>query len=200
MSTLARSAAVAFLCCFLLPAVASAGPMAGERPVWFGIGAGFGGTAPAPFDGGGIGAALTVGLRLLPVSPELILREGVAGLGSDDLRHVGGIGGGVRILLPRLAIVRATVRVAFAHQHELAWDLYTESVESAFKSTFGVHDKIVHRTGFEVGGGLEVTPIPGGPLGIYGQLSAIVLPGTQGPPLTVTAEIGLAIAVGKPLP
>ena len=181
------------------PSSTLAGPLVGERPVWFGIGPGFSGTAPAPDLGGGVAVNLTVGLRLFPISPELILREGVAGLGSDDLRHVAGVGGGVRFLLPRLAILRGTVRVAFAHQHELPWDEYTASIGAAVKSTFGVHEHIGHRSGFEVGGGLELTPDPDGRLGFYAAVNAIVLPGTAGPPLTVITEIGLSIAVGKPL-
>jgi hypothetical protein len=181
------------------PDLATAGPMAGERPVWFGIGPGFSGTAPAPDVGGGIATHFTLGLRLLPVSPELILRDGIAGLGSSNLRHVGGVGAGVRFLLPKLAILRGTFRVAFAHQHELAWGLYTENIGSVLKATFGVHEKIVHRTGFELGGGLELTPIPGGPLGFYVQVNAIVLPETEGPAVTVMTELGLSVAVGKPL-
>lgn len=181
------------------PATADAGPMAGERPVWFGLGVGASGTGPQPDVGGGTSANLTVGIRLLPVSFELILREGVAGLGSDDVRHIAGVGGGVKFLPPRLGPLRATVRVAFAHQHELAWDLYTESLGSALRSTVGIHDAIVHRSGIEVGGGLEVLPDPNVPFGLYAQTSAIILPGTAGPPVTIQTEIGLAIAVGKPL-
>ncbi len=195
LATFVRSVPLVFLLC-VLAAPASAAPMSGERPVWLGIGSGFSGTAPDEFVGGGITGNVTLGLRLLPVSPELILREGVAGLGSDDVRHLAGIGAGVRILFPRLLIARATARVAFAHQHELAWDLYTESLEAGIQSTFGVHDKIVHRSGFEVGGGIELSAPPF-PLGFYARVGAIVLPGTEGPPLTIQTEIGLSIAIGK---
>jgi len=194
---------IAFLFLFsVLPVVASAappGPMSGERPVWFGIGSGFSGTAPEEFVGGGLAANFTVGLRFIPVSPELILREGVAGLGTDEQRHIAGIGGGIKILFPRLLVARASARVAFAHQHELEWEKYRKSIGSALESTFGVHEDIAHRSGFELGGGLELSA-PTFPLGFYAMVSAIVLPGTAGPPLTVQTELGLSIAVGKPLP
>jgi hypothetical protein len=206
MLTFVRSIALALPLLFCTVAQASQAPeapeapkpMAGERPIWFGIGSGFSGTAPEEFVGAGVAFNFTVGLRFLPISPELILREGVAGLGTDGQRHIAGIGGGVRILFPRLLLARATARVAFAHQHELPWDEYTASIGSAVKSSFGVHDDIGHRSGFEVGGGLELSA-PGFPLGFYTQVTAIVLPGTAGPPVTLQTELGLSIAVGKPI-
>ncbi len=172
---------------FITPARAYAKGFS-ERPLWTGVGIAGGGTAG---DVGGAGALhLTLGLRLIPVVPELTVREGLA---SGPARHVTSIAAGARILLPRLAILRGFVRIGFSHQHELVWSSFKAAPGQAL---LGVADDINHRSGFETGGGIEVSLGPKGIFGLWVQGTAIVLPGTPGPPLTVLAEGGVSLAFG----
>ena len=179
--------AVLALVLLLLPAAAEAGPL-GERPVWFGLGG-----------AGGIGVVedsalgyvnLTIGLRLIPVVPELTIREGI---GADPKRHLTSIAAGARFLFPKLAVLRGSARIAFAHQHETRWEALLEDVPAGL---FGTHEETVHRTGFEGGLGLDLMLDPNGIVGIWGQINALVFPATLGPPTYVLGELGVSFAVG----
>lgn len=169
----------------------SAGLLPGVRPLWTAIGASGG-----PTIAGGEAAAyghLSLGLRLMPVVPELTLREGIVGAGTPTMRQVGSFAAGARFLLPALPILVPSFRVAFSHQHEQPW---AEFQEAPLASVFGVHQKITHRTGFEAGGGIELCLDPKGILSLWVQGTAMVYPGSAGPPVTVLVEGGIAFSAG----
>ena len=170
----------------------SPGLLSGERPLWTGVGLSGGGTAE---EVGGVGhLSVTLGLRLIPVVPELTLREGLA---SNPRRHVTGIAAGARFLFPEVGPVRPFARVMFAHQHELQGDLF---VDMPWRALVGIHYAMTHRTGVEAGGGIEI-PFGGRRhFGAYVQATAVVLPATQGPDLYVLGEAGVSFAFGPRLP
>lgn len=166
---------------------ASAMP-SGERPFYLGLG---GSGAVAGLEDSGVGYFnLTLGLRLLPVVPEVTIREG---FGRNPTHHLTSIAAGARFLLPKLLMLRASFRVAFSHQHEIAMSKFVEDPGAAL---FGVHDATVHRTGFETGAGLDVKLDPKGIVGVFGQVNAIFLPVSAGPPFYVLGEAGISFAFG----
>jgi hypothetical protein len=165
--------------------------LVGEHPIWVAIGAAGGGTAQ---EVGGIGhASITLGLRLIPVVPELTLREGVA---SGPTRHITGIAAGARFLFPEVKGIRPFARIAFAHQHELPWRYFKKAPAQAL---LGIHAEMTHRTGFETGGGIEAVFGRRRMVGVWVQATAVVLPATHGPDLYVLGEAGISIAVGPPV-
>ena len=190
MPKIVHTTIVLLLLSFASPANA-AGLLPGARPFWNGIGLSFGSTVgpAAPV----IYGHLTLGLRLMILVPELTLREGVVGSGTPSARQVGDVAAGVRILLPSIPILVPSLRVAFTHQHELPWADFTAM---PIQALLGVHKNTTHRTGIEGGLGLELRPDPLGVLGIWAQANALVFPGTPGPPVTVLAEIGIALSFG----
>jgi hypothetical protein len=163
-----------------------------ERPLWMAFGVAGGATAVE-----GAGAAythFTVGLRFIPVVPEISWREGI---GGQPHRHLTSIAAGGRFLLPAPPGLNPNFRFAFSHQHELPFD---EFLDQPFAAIFGTHKQISHRTGFEAGAGLELCLDPKGVLGIWAQATVLVFPGTAGPPATVIGEGGLSVAVGPRRP
>jgi hypothetical protein len=172
-----------------IPSTASAGAFpSGERPIWIGVG---GSGAVAGVENSGVGYFnLSLGLRLLPVAPEVTIREGV---GRDPTHHITSIAAGARFLMPKLLMLRANFRVAFSHQHELP---FTKFLQDPGPAIFGVHDEMIHRTGFETGAGLDVKLDPGGFIGIFGQINALFFPGSEGPPFYVLGEAGVSFAFG----
>lgn len=166
--------------------------LVGEHPIWTAIGGAGGGTAE---EVGGIGhISLTLGLRLIPVVPEITIREGFA---SAPTRHVTGIAAGARFLLPEIKGIRPFARFAFAHQHELDFELFKEMPGRAL---LGIHYAMTHRTGFETGGGIEAVFGERRIFGVWIQATAVVLPATQGPDLYVLGEAGVSFAVGPRVP
>lgn len=192
MNVLASRASISLLflsVCTLLaaPPTANAFPL-GERPFSFGIG---GSAAIAGIEESSVGYAnLTIGLRFIPLVPEITVREG---LGRDPLHHLTSIAAGARVLLPKLLIVRGTFRFAFSHQHEL---LFTKAQADPGKAIFGIHDEMTHRSGFETGMGLELMPDPKGIFGIFAQVNALFFPESAGPPFYVLGEVGISLSVG----
>jgi hypothetical protein len=174
----------------LLAAPASAAPP--PRPVWVAGSLG-GGGEPGFTDGAAFGA-LAVGLRLLPVVPEFGFREGIAG-GSAIRREQGGIWFGVRFMPPAPQPFAPSFRFAFSHRHDAPIDVF---LANPGKVLFGVSPGIVHRTGFETGAGLDVLLDRNGILGLFTQVTAVVMLDGQGWPLAVLGEVGLALHVGKP--
>jgi|GEM_PF-1557364 len=183
----------------LLSTPAHAG-LLNERPIWIGGGLSGGGalTTPVQTFAGGFGH-LNLSVRLIPVVPELILREGVFGKKSRLPFHHGGLAAGVRVLLPRFLVVRPSFRVAFSHEHRTTWEhLKAEPL----KVIFGVADGIEHRTGAETGFGLEATLDPKGHihLGLDGTLQMLFAddgfdPGT----FTGLWEVSVKFALGPRL-
>ncbi len=173
----------------IAPESAQAGTFpSNERPVWIGVG---GSGAIAGIEDSGVGYFnLTLGLRLAPVVPEVTIREGI---GRDPTHHITSIAAGARFLMPALGILRANVRVAFSHQHELPFPKLLDDPAAAI---FGVHPAMTHRTGFETGAGLDLKLDPKGHIGLFGQVNAIFLPGSEGPPFYVLGELGVSFAVG----
>lgn len=169
----------------------AAGLLPGMRPLWTGVGGGGGPTIP---EGQGAGYGhITLGLRLLPVVPELTLREGVAAVGTSEMRQVGTVAAGARFLLPSLPILVPSLRIAFSHQHEAPWSIF---VAQPMATLFGTGAGITHRTGFEAGAGLELRLDPKGIVSIWTQANALVYPGSKGPPVTVVIEGGIAFSAG----
>lgn len=117
------------------------------------------------------------------------------GLASDDLRTMGGLYASAR--WPGRP--GPFLSLGFAHHHETSWELAkTDMVGNTIATLPGIN----HRSGFEVGAGWD----PQGPWptdGMWGhlhphfQLSAVALPGTDGPPVYVMLEIGGAFGLGK---
>ncbi len=169
------------------PAAANVFPL-GERPFYLAIG---GSGAIAGVEDSGVGYAnLTLGLRFIPLSPEITVREG---LGRDPLHHLTSIAAGARVLLPKLLILRGSFRFAFSHQHEL---LFTKAQADPGKAIFGIHEEMTHRSGFETGMGLELMPDPKGIFGIFAQVNALFFPASAGPPFYVLGEFGISLSFG----
>ncbi len=164
-----------------------------ERIIWIGLG---GGGGLSGGDVAGVGYLnFTLGLRFFPVVPEFTLRQGVRGKASAETQ-LGGVAAGARFLLPKLGPVRGNFRLAFAYQHEVQWDQF---LDAPLKALFGVDDGINHRSGVETGGGVEVKLGPKGILGLWAQVTLMVFPLTDGPPVTTVVEGGLSIALGPKL-
>ena len=181
---------------FAAPATASAGGWAsGLRPLWVGIGGGGGGTIGTD-EGAGYGS-ITLGLRLIPIVPEIVLREGFSGKGSTLLHHHGNIGFGARVLLPGLAGLRPHVRLAFSHRHDSPIEVFKAK---PLATIFGTAEGITHRSGFETGGGLEVSFGPKGIVGLWVQGTLVVLPSPGLEPVTGIVEGGVSFSAGPRRP
>ena len=166
---------------------------AGLRPLWVGIGGSAGGELGQP-TGAGYGN-FTLGLRLIPIVPEVTIREGVSGT-SDGLRaHHGSIALGARLLLPPLGPVRPTARLAFSHRHDAPIEMFAAQ---PFKVLFGTAEEITHRSGLETSGGLEVSL--GKVVGLWAQGTLVVLPQKGLNTFSGLWEFGVSFAVGPPRP
>ncbi len=186
-------AAVAFVGVLLTaPRGAHSKPLS-ERVLWLGFG-GSGGVAAGDF-GGVSYLNFTLGVRLLPVVPEVTLREGMRGQ-AEVQTHVSGVAVSARFLLPKLLAARGFLRVGFSHQNEAPWATF---LDSPGETLFGVGDGIDRRSGFEAGGGLELKLGPKGIVGLWLQGTALVFPLTDGPPVTIIAEGGLSFGLGPKL-
>jgi hypothetical protein len=171
-----------------------------ERPIWVGVGFSGGGALTTPVETFGTGYGhLHLSLRLLPVAPEVILREGIAGKRGGLPFHHGGLAAGVRILLPKFLVLRPSLRVAFSHEHRTTWaHLKTEPI----KVIFGVAEGIEHRSGAETGFGLELQLDPKGHVHLALDGTAQFLFADDGwDPGTFTGlwEIGVRFALGPKL-
>lgn len=183
------------LLALLLPASAQAGWSTGLRPLWISVG-GAGGGAFGDDAGHGYGT-FTLGLRLIPIVPEITLREGVSASEGQVLQHHGNIALGARILLPGLPFLRPNVRVAFSHRHDSPWELFKSKPAGVL---FGTIDGIDHRSGFETGGGVELTFGPKAVVGFFVQGTLVVLPQADLPPVTGLVEAGVSFAIGPRRP
>lgn len=169
------------------------GLSSGLRPLWVGIGGAAGGELGQPV-GAGYGS-LTIGLRLIPIVPEVMIREGVSGDRQAIRKHHGSIALGARLLLPPLGIVRPHLRLAFSHRHDAPIEVFKAR---PFKVLFGTGDGITHRSGVETGGGLELTF--GKVMGLWAQGTLMILPTEGEPPLSGLWELGVSFAIGPPRP
>ncbi|MEE2827636.1 MAG: hypothetical protein VX498_00490 [Myxococcota bacterium] len=186
------------LACLLLsttPAHAGAKPFS-QRPLWIGVGGAGGASAEDP---AGVGYFhLTTGIRLLPVSIELTVREGRRGQTASST-HLTGVAAGARILLPRILMLQGYFRIAYSHQKETGWGNFLQAPVRTF---FGVEDGLNSRNGIEAGGGLEVSlgPLgPGGTIGLWAQGTVLLFPDSPGPIFTSIIEGGLFFALGPKL-
>ncbi len=165
----------------------------GLRPLWVGIGGAGGGELGEPVAAGY--GSFTVGLRLIPIVPEVIIREGVSGTTTALRQHHGSIALGARVLLPPLGIVRPNLRLAFSHRHDAPLEIFKAQ---PFKVLFGTAEGITHRSGFETGGGLEISL--GKVVGLWGQGTLVVLPTEGHNPVSGLWELGVSFAIGPPRP
>ena len=190
--SLARLSICALMVFSTTPARAGAIPLS-ERPVWIGLGVAGGASG---LDPSGVGYfQFTLGIRLLPVVPEFTLRQGFRGKGEAET-PLGGVALGARFLLPKLLIVRGYFRVAFSQQHEVEWEYF---LEKPMQTLFGVGEGLTHRSGFETGGGLELSLGPKGIVGLWVQGTLLVFPTSEGPPVTTILEGGISFALGPRL-
>ncbi|MCO4772318.1 MAG: hypothetical protein KDA24_19950 [Deltaproteobacteria bacterium] len=182
---------------FLLatPTTAEAGWSSGLRPLWVSLG-GAGGGGISTDQGHGY-ASLTVGLRLIPIVPEVTIREGVSGRGSTLLHHHGNIALGARLLLPGLPFLRPNVRFAFSHRHDAPMDVFEAKPLAVI---FGTASGITHRSGFETGAGIELSFGPKKIVGAYVQGTLVVLPPAQQDLVTGLVEAGVSFSIGPPRP
>jgi len=167
----------------------------GLKPLWIGIGGG-GGGAIGGTEGAGY-ASVTIGLRLIPIVPEVIIREGLSGEGSTLLHHHGNIALGARFLLPGTPLLRPNLRLAFSHRHDAPFDVFKAKPLAVI---FGTAEGITHRSGFETGGGIEVTLDPRGVVGLWVQGTLVVLPSPGLDPVTGIVEGGVSFALGPARP
>jgi hypothetical protein len=165
----------------------------GLRPLWVGIGGAGGGELGEPV-GAGYGS-LTIGLRLIPIVPEVMIREGVSGDATTLRQHHGSIALGARVLLPPLGIVRPHLRLAFSHRHDAPLAIFKSQ---PFKVLFGTAEGITHRSGVETGGGLEISF--GKVMGLWAQGTLVVLPTEGHNPVSGLWELGVSFAIGPPHP
>jgi len=165
----------------------------GLKPLWIGIGASGGGELGEPI-GAGYGN-LTVGLRLIPIVPEVTIREGVSGDSGALRMHHGSIALGARVLMPPLGPVRGTLRLAFSHRHDAPIEIFKAQ---PFKVLFGTADGISHRSGLETGGGLEIKL--GKVVGLWAQGTLVLLPSEGLNPVSGLWEGGVSFAIGPPRP
>jgi hypothetical protein len=176
----------------------AAGWAADLRPLWVGVGGSGGGTLGSDV---GVGyGSITIGLRLIPIVPEVTLREGVAGRGSTLLQHHGNIAFGARFLLPAapgLPGLRPTLRVAFSHRHDSPVEVFKAK---PMATIFGTGVGITHRSGIETGGGLELALGPKQIVGVWVQGTLVVLPSPGLDPVTGLVEGGISFALGPRRP
>lgn len=165
----------------------------GLRPLWVGIAGAGGGEIGEPLAAGY--GSLTVGLRLIPIVPEVTIREGVSGDRQAIRKHHGAIALGARVLLPPLGPVRPNFRLAFSHRHDAPIDLFQAQ---PFKVLFGTAEGITHRSGLETGGGLEITF--GKVVGLWAQGTLVVLPSQDLNTLSGLWELGVSFSIGPPRP
>jgi len=170
---------------------AQAGILYGGRPLWIGVGGATGGRVALEGDNtGAIMGGLGIGLRLLPIVPEVGVRIGPAG---DPATVLGNFWAGVRVMLPAPPFLRPNFRIAFSHMNELEgakWE------ETPFQGLFGTHPDVRHRPGFETSIGLELMADPKKILGIWVQATALILPDELGPPFTGLIEFGVSFEAG----
>ncbi len=165
----------------------------GLRPLWVGIGGAGGGELGQPIAAGY--GSITIGLRLIPIVPEVMIREGVSGDGDGLRLHHGAIALGARLLLPPLGMVRPHLRLAFSHRHDAPIDLFKAQ---PFKVLFGTAEGITHRSGVETGGGLEVSFSK--VVGLWAQGTLVILPTEGENPVSGLWEIGVSFSIGPPSP
>ena len=169
---------------------------ADDPRVWL-QGALVGGVGPAASVSGTGGAAGAIGVALgkhpdRSLALEVRSREMVA---SADLRVVGGVYGDLR--WPAGAGPYALI--GFAHHHETPM---ADAQDHPVATTLATWSGINHRTGFEVGAGWDL-PAPYTETDLLRRLrptfrlAAVVLPGTDGPPVYGLAELGVSVGVGR---
>lgn len=171
--------------------------LAADDPRLWLQGALVGGVGPATSVSGtgGVVGAIGVALGKDPdrcLALEVRTREMAA---SAEARVVGGVYGDLR--WP--AGVGPYALVGFAHHHETPLD---EAGEHPVATALATYAGINHRTGFELGAGWDFSAPYDAPdvlrrLRPTTRLSAVVLPGTPGPPVYVVAEIGLSLGLGR---
>ncbi|MBN93723.1 MAG: hypothetical protein CL928_06550 [Deltaproteobacteria bacterium] len=184
---------VTVLCLSMLlgASAAQAGILYGGRPLWIGVGGAMGGRVSLEGESpGALMGDLGVGLRLLPIVPEVGLRLGPSG---DPAIVLGSFWAGVRVMLPSPPFLRPNFRIAFSHMNELEGAKWSAA---PFQGLFGTHPDVRHRPGLETSIGLELMADPKKVLGIWAQATAIVLPDQQGPPFTGLIEIGVSFEAG----
>ena len=189
-----RAAPLFLLLLLCVPSVASAGWSSGLRPLHVSLG-GAGGGGMGTDLGHGY-ATLTVGLRLIPIVPEVTIREGFSGDG--ELRnHHGNIALGARFLLPGLLGFRPNVRLAFSHRHDAPIDVFRAKPLAVL---FGTAEGITHRSGVETGAGVELAFGPKKVVGLFVQGTLVILPPANPEPVTGLVEAGITFAIGPPRP
>lgn len=183
-----RYPAPATLIALLAPALAAT-----PARLYAGISAGAGPTDS--WLGGGT-ARLTLGRGAL--AGEVGGRESLA---SADPRLVGGLFFGLRWRPPPPVYLR----LGFAHHHETPLDVVRDQPVGA---VFGTARGIVHRSGLELGAGLDFD-LPGGPwlpqaladrVGLCVDLSSTWLPATAGPPVYLGVDVAWRVALGREAP
>ncbi len=182
---------VALMVVTIAPHSAGASWAEGLRPLWISVG-GAGGGGMGTDVGQGYGT-VTVGLRLVPIVPEVTLREGVSGEGATLLHHHGNIALGARILLPGPPFLRPNVRFAFSHRHDAPIDLLRAK---PFGVLFGTTEGIAHRAGFETGAGVELNFGPERIVGLFVPGTLVVLPPANHELFTGLVEAGVTFSLG----
>lgn len=149
---------------------------------------GLGGSVGPPSMGGyAVGRAIFYPPRS-PVGVEFGGREGYF---VRDQRTVGGIA-----IQARAPLGPAFLRGGFLHHHEVPWDLASaHPVQAGLGSLEGIR----HRSGLELGGGVDLTlpeRLLDDRLGIVLDLSVSAFPDDHGPVVYVCLEQGWTIDVG----
>lgn len=146
------------------------------------------GAAAGPPSLGGYGA-LHVAWNLGAFGAEIIGREG---LYAADPRAVGALVFGARFTRGP-----AYVRAGFLHHHETPLASFAEA---PLRSLIGSGEGIRHRSGLEIGGGLDL-PVPerllDDRLGFVLDLGVGAFPDPQGPHVYVFLEQGWSIDLGR---
>ena len=142
------------------------------------------GAAAGPPSWGGYGAIDGVA-HLGPLGAELRLREG---LHTADARTVGALMAGGRY-------TRGVgyLRGGFLHHHETPLDAF---LAQPLRAALGSADGIRHRTGVEIGGGIDVSVNPevlDDRIGFVLDLGVGIVPDPQGPQVYVSLEQGWSL-------
>lgn len=160
------------------------------------------GGAAAPQAGPPSLGAYGVGRALLELGPsasvthrrrialDLAGREGYA---THQARTLGAIFAGGRLTFGEEQR-RYHARVGFAHHHEVPWDVF---VDAPVPSLAGVAKGIIHRSGVELGGGVDLA-VPGifkDRLGAILDLSLALMPDAGGPRAYVFVEYAFSLDV-----
>ena len=147
---------------------------------------------------GGLGGygGLWLGTRVVPwLAPEIGIREGAAG---PETRLLTDISIGARFLAPA-GRGHLGFRIAFAHQHEMAWERARHQLPAAVA---GAADGMAHRSGVELGGSLE-GPVPGRDtpwrrrLRPFVGASVLLFPDDNGPRAYALVEGGVHFGIGR---